>query len=199
MIGARGPFRRRGLVTDALVTGEPLTDDFLRCDLSKTTGELALEMLDLSIELLLTVRSSSGVDCTLVMRGAAKLADDMNLPSSSGNKENQLSDAPKLSVAANMGDVSKLSLMSKGEASTSGEVMLVKVVEGGADWLSGSTKRSLGDTVRAELDTEGLMAVKAVWGASQREVSDWTPANRRAPESKELLLFRSAMVATLLF
>lgn len=74
--------------------------------------------------------------------------------------------------------------------------MSVKVVEGGADWR-GSAKMSLGDTVRVEPDTEwGLIAVKAVTGASQG-LSCWKPAKRLAPESKELLLFRSAMAATL--
>ena len=108
----------------ALVAGEPLTDDFLRCELSKTKGELALDTLDRSAELVLMVRSRAGATATAVAEGVVSSV------SCSGNRENQLSfirDSP-----LNMGEVSKLSLM-KGESLMSGEVMLVKVVEGGAD------------------------------------------------------------------
>ena len=182
MLG-RGPFRRRGLVIDAFAAGEPLTDDFLRCELADmTTGELTLEPLDLVV-LLLTVRSSSGATRGAVTAGA------VNLESSSGKRENQLS-LGMYESPWNMGEVSKLSVM-KGDWSMSGEVMFVNVVEGGADWR-GSAKMSLGDTVRVEPGTEwGLMAVKAVAGASQG-ASCWRPAKRLAPESNELLLFKSA-------
>jgi hypothetical protein len=181
MMVGRGPFRRRGLVIDAFVTGESLTDDFLRCELADmTTGELTLEPLDFVV-LLLTVRSRAGAT-------RAATAEAAPLLSSSGKRENQLSVGMYVSPW-NMGEVSKLSVM-KGDWSMSGEVMFVKVVEGGADW-KGSAKMSLGDTVRVEPDTErGLMAVKAVGGASQ-ETSCWRPAKRLAPESNELLLFRS--------
>ena len=70
--------------------------------------------------------------------------------------------------------------------------MFVKAVEGGADW-KGSTKMSLGEMVWIELGTEwGLMAVKALAGASQG-LSCWRPANKLAPESNELLLFKSGL------
>lgn len=183
MIGGRGPFRRRGLVTDALAAGEPVTDDFLRWDAFKTTGELELDSLDLPVEVALTVRSSAGA----AMLGAASLG------SSSGNRGNQLSET-KSESGWNMGDVSKLPSCRKGESLTSGEVMLVNVVEGGADWW-GSAKMSLGETVRMEPGAEGLMAVKAEAGASQ-DMSAPRPAYKLAPESNELLLFKSAMEAT---
>lgn len=122
MIGGRGPLRRRGLVTDAFAAGEPETDDFLRCEAFKTTGELALDTLDLPVELVLTVRSSAGAE-TL---GAASLG------SSSGNREYQWSETIRGSCW-NIGEVSKLPSCRKGESLTSGEVMLVNVVEGGAD------------------------------------------------------------------
>lgn len=181
--------RRRDLVIAApFAAGEPETDDFLRCELSKTMGEFALETLDLPVELVLMVRSREGAT-------AADTAGTVVFESSSGNKEYQFSETSRESPW-NMGEVSKLSFMN-GESLMSGEVMLVNVVEGGADWW-GSAKMSLGDTVRIDPDTEGLIAVKAVAGASQEDISDWRPAYRLAPESKELLLFRSAMVATLL-
>lgn len=181
--------RRRALLIDALVAGDPLIDDFLRwVALSKTRGELALEALDLPVELVLTVRSRAG---------AAGAADTERLERSvswSGNRENQLSDATRGSPV-NMGEVSKLSV-TKGESLMSGEVMLVNVVEGGAD-CSGSAKMSLGETVRADPEFEGLMAVKAVAGASQGDMSPLRPAYKLAPESNELELFRSAMAETL--
>lgn len=180
--------RRRVLLMDALVAGDPLTDDFLRwLEVSKTRGELALEALDLPVELVLTVRSRAGAT------GAADTAR-FERSSCSGNRENQFSDAIRESPL-NMGEVSKESL-TKGESLMSGEVMLVNVVEGGAD-CSGSAKMSLGETVRADPAVEGLMAVKAVAGASQGDMSPWRPAYRLAPESNELELFRSAMAETL--
>jgi len=181
MIGGRGPFRRRALEIEAFVTGELLTEDFLRCELGATTGELVLEPLDLAV-LLLMVRSRAGAT------GGAATAGATALMSSSGNNEYQLSEAPRVSPW-NMGDVSKLSVM-KGDWSMSGEVMFVNVVEGGADW-KGSAKMSLGDTVRVDPDAEGFTDVKAVAGASQA-FSCWKLAKRLAPESKELLLFKSA-------
>jgi hypothetical protein len=188
MIGGRGPFRRRGLVTDApLAAGEPVTDaetdDFLRCEGSRTRGELALDALDLPAELLLTVRSSAGAT------GGTDIAADF--VSSSGNKENQVS-AIAIWSAWNIGEVSKLSLM-KGESPISGEVKFVNAVEGGADWV-GSAKMSLGETVRVDPEeTEGsLIDVNADVGASQEDMSFEKPCNRLAPESNELLLCKSA-------
>jgi hypothetical protein len=148
------------------------------------TGELTLEPLDFVV-LVLTVRSRAGA-----IRGA-ETGGAADLESSSGNRENQSSDAMVYESPWNMGEVSKLSVMN-GDCSISGEVMLVNVVEGGADWR-GSAKMSLGDTVRVELGTElGLMTVKAEAGASQGLFCCWKPANRLAPESNELLLFKSA-------
>lgn len=69
--------------------------------------------------------------------------------------------------------------------------------EGGAD-PNPSLKTSLGDTVRADpAPNEGsLIAVNAdIW--SIMNPPDWKPARRLAPESKELLLFKSAMFVTL--
>lgn len=91
-IGGRGPLRRRALVIDAFIAGEPLTDDFLRCEASKMIGELVLDELDLAIEVLLTVRSREGAIGAIA------------LMSSSGNKENQLSDAITASPAYKPGD-----------------------------------------------------------------------------------------------
>lgn len=159
--------RRRALLMAALVAGEPFTDDFLRWELSKIRGELALEALDLPAELVLMVRSRAGAT------GAADTDGVVNSVSGSGNRENQLSGAI-IDSLWNMGEVSKLSLM-KGESLMSGEVMLVKVVEGGADW-SGSAKMSLGETVRVDPDVEGLIAVNAVAGASHGDISPWRPA-----------------------
>jgi hypothetical protein len=83
------------LETDAFVAGEPLVDDFLRWEPSKTIGELVLDELDLAMELLLIVRSRSGADG----------ADGEGFTSgSSGNKENQLS--PMTASFWNMGEVS---------------------------------------------------------------------------------------------
>jgi hypothetical protein len=163
------PFLRRCLLIDAFVAGDPEADDFLRCE-SSGKGELALDTLDLLAELVLTVRSRAGamIADVLVATGAT------NLASSSGNKENQLSTNRGSPPEKRAGDVSKLSCMLKGESLMSGEVMFVKVVEGGADW-SGSAKMSLGDTVRAEPDAEGLIAVNADAGASQGDISAWRP------------------------
>lgn len=187
MVG-RGPFRRRGLVIDAFATGEPATDDFLRCELlGMTTGELTLDPLPLDrVVLLLMVRSRSGATKGVATAGA--VTDS----SSSGNREYQFSVLLPVEASLwNSGDVSKLSEM-KGEGSISGVVMFVKAAEGGADW-NGSTKMSLGEIVCVELGTEwGLMAVKALAGASQG-LSCWRPAKRLAPESKELLLFKSGL------
>lgn len=190
MMGGSAPLRLRVLLMDALVAGDPLTDDFLRwLDVSNTRGELALDALDLPVELVLTVRSRAGATGTADTARFTRL-----VLSSSGNRENQLSDAIKESPL-NMGEVSKESL-TKGESLMSGEVILVNVVEGGAD-CSGSAKMSLGETVRADPAVEGLMAVKAVAGASQGDMSPLRPAYKLAPESNELELFRSAMVETL--
>jgi len=96
----------------------------------------------------------------------------------------------------NIGEHSKLSLM-KGESPISGEVKLVNAAEGGAD-PKASLKMSLGDTVRVDpAATEGsLIAVNA-----DTESIEKTPLLkldiRLAPESKELLLFKSAMFVTL--
>ena len=191
MIAGRGPFRRRVLVMDALIAGEPATDDFLRCELSRTIGELVLDTLEWLADALLTVRSRAGAAGVAgVNVEAGKLS-----ASSCVNKGNQGSACTRLSLL-NMGDVSKLSVISKGDASISGEVMLVNVVEGGAD-CSGSMNRSLGDTVRVDPATEGLIAVKAEAGASQEDMSDWRAAKRLAPESNELLLFKSATEVSL--
>ena len=140
--------------------------------------------LDLVV-VLLTVRSSAGAIKGATTEGV------MVAVSSSGKRENQLSVPADMDGSFwNMGDVSKLSVMN-GEGSMSGVVMLVKAVEGGADW-NGSAKMSLGEMVWVELDTEwGLMVVKALAGASQG-LSCWRPAKRLAPESNELLLFKSA-------
>lgn len=102
MLGS-GPFRRRGLVIDAFVAGEPLTDDFLRCEFGMTTGELTLEPLDLVV-LLLTVRSRAGATAGAETAGAEAFE------SSSGNKEYQVS-AAMYESGWNMGEVSKLSVM----------------------------------------------------------------------------------------
>lgn len=80
----------------ALAAGELLTEDFLRCEASRMTGELVLDGLDLAAaELPLTVRSRAGA-----ATGAVGLASD-----SSGNSENQLSVDMRLSPW-NMGEVS---------------------------------------------------------------------------------------------
>jgi len=79
------------------MAGEPLIDDFLRCEASKMRGEFVLDELDLAMEVLLMVRSRRGAT------GA------MGLLSSSGNRENQLSEAMTASPAYMPGDCSKLS------------------------------------------------------------------------------------------
>lgn len=75
-----------------------MTDDFLRCALSKRTGagEFMLDELDLAIDWPLMLRSREG----------ATTAGGLGLLStSSGNKENQLSGAMTASPW-NMGEVS---------------------------------------------------------------------------------------------
>lgn len=184
MMAGRGPFRRRVLEMAAFAAGELLTDDFLLWELLDITmGELTLEPLPLDwVVWLLTVRSRAGATNGDTTAGATVLA------SSSGNSENQLS-AGMYESPWNMGEVSKLSVMN-GDWSMSGEVMFVNAVEGGADW-NGSAKMSLGEIVCVEPDTEcGLIEVKALAGASQG-LSFWRPAKRLAPESNELLLFKS--------
>ena len=159
--------------------------------LGMVTGELTLDPLPLDcVVLLLMVRSRAGAYKGAATAGAAG-ADSSSSFLSSGNKEGQWSLITIESSCWNRGDVSKLSVMN-GEGSRSGVVMFVKAVEGGADW-KGSTKMSLGEIVRIELGTEwGLMAVKALAGASQG-LSCWRPANKLAPESNELLLFKSGL------
>lgn len=91
----------------------------------------------------------------------------------------------------NIGEHSKLSLM-KGESPISGEVKFVNAVEGGAD-PKPSLKMSLGDTVRVDpAATEGsLIAVNAdTWSIEKPPLLKLDI--RLAPESKELLLFKSA-------
>ena len=96
----------------------------------------------------------------------------------------------------NMGEHSKLSLM-KGESPISGEVKFVNAVEGGAD-PKPSLNRSLGDTVRADpaATEELLIDVNAdTWSIEKPPLLKLDI--RLAPESKELLLFKSAMFVTL--
>lgn len=115
--------------------------------------------------------------------------------SDSGNNVNQLLE-PESRGSPNIGEHSKLSLR-KGESCTSGVVMSVNDVDGGAD-PKASEKMSLGDTVRVDpVATEGsLMAVNAdTW--SKENTPAWKLGIRLAPESKELLLFKSAIFATL--
>jgi len=118
------------------------------------------------------------------------------LVSCSGNRENQSLVSEITGSPLNIGEHSKLSLM-KGESPISGEVRLVNAVEGGAD-PKASLKMSLGDTVRVDpAATEGsLIAVNA-----DTESIEKPPLLkldiRLAPESKELLLFKSAMFVTL--
>jgi hypothetical protein len=113
------------------------------------------------------------------------------LVSCSGNRENQSLVSEITGSPLNIGEHSKLSLM-KGESPISGEVRLVNAVEGGAD-PKASLKMSLGDTVRVDpAATEGsLIAVNA-----DTESIEKPPLLkldiRLAPESKELLLFKSA-------
>lgn len=77
-----------------------MTDDFLRWALtaSMTAGEFVLDELDRSMETLLTERSRGGAAA-----GAAGV--DGLMSASSGNRENQLSEAITASPW-NMGDVS---------------------------------------------------------------------------------------------
>jgi hypothetical protein len=89
----------------------------------------------------------------------------------------------------NIGEQSKLSL--KGESLLSGEVKSVNAVDGGAD-PKASANISFGDTVRIDPAAAewSLMAVKAeTW--SMLKAPAEKAGIRLAPESKELLLFRS--------
>ena len=143
-----------------------------------------LEEPDRSIDWLLIVRSI-GMDMT----GAKTLPG--TFVSCSGNRENQSLVSLIIGSPSNIGEHSKLPLM-KGESSMSGEVKFVNAVDGGTD-PKPSVKISLGDTVRVvPAATEGsLIAVNA---------DTWSKENppllkldiRLAPESKELLLFKSA-------
>lgn len=185
------PLRRRDLLMPLeLEAGELMTEDFLRKELeSKTMGDPALEEPDCSIDWLLMVRSMG--NC---MAGAY-LAASENLFSSSGKSENQSFELFSIGSPWNMGEVSKLSLM-KGEASMSGEVKFVKAADGGAD-PNASAKMSLGDTVRVEPDaTEGSLIAVNADTCSKVKPPAWAKAGiRLAPESNELLLCRSAMIA----
>lgn len=143
-----------------------------------------LEEPDRSIDWLLMVRSMG-------IGTAGAYLGSWSLFSSSGKRENQSLVLVSMGSPWNMGEVSKLSLM-KGEASMSGEVRLVNAAEGGAE-PKASAKMSFGDTVRVEPDaTEGsLMAVNAET-CSKVKPPAWKAGIRLAPESKELLLCRSA-------
>jgi hypothetical protein len=80
----------------------------------------------------------------------------------------------------------------KGESPISGEVKFVNAVEGGAD-PKPSLNRSLGDTVRADpaATEELLIDVNAdTWSIEKPPLLKLDI--RLAPESKELLLFKSA-------
>lgn len=181
----RGPFRRRDLLMP-LVAGELVAEDFRRKELSNTMGDPVLEEPERSMDWLLIV-CSKGRE---MAAGAKAVASD-DLFSSSGKREYQ-SLAASIGSFWNIGEHSKLSLMN-GESPMSGEVRFVKAAEGGAE-PKASLKMSLGDTVR--VDPDPLMEVKAEdWSIIMPP--DWKPENRLAPESKELLLFRSAMLVTL--
>jgi len=173
-----------------LVAGELEIDDFRLNEASKTSGEPLLEELDRSRDWLLMVRSKGKET------GADAKDPSAVLDSSSGNSENQSLVLEIIGSPVNIGEHSKLSLR-KGESPISGEVKFVNAVEGGAD-PKASAKMSLGDTVRVDpAPTErSLIAVNAdIW--SKVNPPDWKPGIRLAPESKELLLFKSAIVATL--
>lgn len=91
----------------------------------------------------------------------------------------------------NMGEHSKLSLM-KGESPISGEVKFVNAVDGGAD-PKASLKMSLGDTVRVDpAATEGSLTAVNADTESKEKPPLLKLDIRLAPESKELLLFKSA-------
>jgi len=181
-MAGRGPFRRRDLLMP-LVAGELVTEDFLLNEASRTIGEPVLEEPERSMDWLLIVRSKGSE-----MAETGKFWSVVLL-SSSGKRENQSLLAMEGSPW-NMGEHSKLSFR-KGESPMSGEVRLVNAVEGGAD-PKASAKMSLGETVRVEPAVWSLMAVKAAtW--SKLNAPDWKPGIRLAPESKELLLFKSAM------
>jgi len=167
-----------------LVAGELETDDFLLKEASKTSGEPLLEELDRSRDWLLIVRSRGKE------MGAGAKAPSAGLDSSSGNSEYQSLVLEIIGSPVNIGEHSKLSLR-KGESPMSGEVKFVNAAEGGAD-PKASAKMSLGDTVRVEPapTDRSLIAVNAdIW--SMVNEPDWKPGIRLAPESNELLLFKS--------
>lgn len=74
----------------------------------------------------------------------------------------------------------------------------MNAVDGGLD-PKASLKMSLGDTVRVEPEaTEGsLTAVNALIPSRETAPEARKPDNRLMPESKELLLFKSAIVVAL--
>lgn len=74
----------------------------------------------------------------------------------------------------------------------------MKAVDGGLD-PNPSQNMSLGETVRVEPEaTDGsLMAVKAFTPSKEIPPVGRKPDSRLTPESNELLLFKSAIVATL--
>jgi hypothetical protein len=143
-----------------------------------------LEDSDRSMDWLLIVRSMG-----MEMAGANTLSGI--LVSCSGNKEYQSLESLIIGSPSNIGEHSKLPLM-KGESPISGEVKFVNAVDGGAD-PKPSLKMSLGDTVRVvPAATEGsLIAVNAdTWSIENPPLLKLDI--RLAPESKELLLFKSA-------
>lgn len=173
-----------------LGAGEFVIDDFLLNELSKTSGEPLLDEADRSMDWLLIVRSRGRG-----MTAGAK-AVSTALVSSSGNSEYQSVLLEIKGSPVNIGEHSKLSFM-KGESPISGEVKLVNAVEGGAD-PKASGKTSVGDTVRVDLSaSEGMLTEVNADTWSMVNTPDWKPGIRLAPESKELLLFRSAIFATL--
>lgn len=168
-----------------LGAGEFVIDDFLLNELSKTSGEPLLDEADRSMDWLLIVRSRGRG-----MTAGAK-AVSTALVSSSGNSEYQSVLLEIKGSPVNIGEHSKLSFM-KGESPISGEVKLVNAVEGGAD-PKASGKTSVGDTVRVDLSaSEGMLTEVNADTWSMVNTPDWKPGIRLAPESKELLLFRSA-------
>lgn len=191
LIGCSSPLRRRGLLTP-LVEGELLADDFRRIELFKNRGEPILEDPDPSMDWLLTVRSIG------TEMGAGICASPGTVLSTSGNNDGQdvSSDGIAKSLSK-LGEQLKLSNM-YGVSLISGEVKFVNAVDGGLD-PNASLKISFGDTVRVEPEaTEGsLMAVKALIPSREAPPAARKPDNRLMPESKELLLFKSAIVATL--
>lgn len=77
----------------------------------------------------------------------------------------------------------------------SGEVRSVKAVDGGAE-PKASAKTSCGDTVRIDAETADMSVMLVKTDAEfMVNCSGGKPGIRLAPESNELLLFKSAMVA----